>query len=239
VYTVLERDTKSREKLEEAVGPAGVRVAERARRRIGYKGGGKEEIFFCHAFCELGATKGTKLLGEIRDFLATHPYEVLMISIEDGVTPADTAALFAETGLLDYVYQGSLDPLPSLRDLIESGERVIVMGEENVGDVPWYRQQFDLVSETPYKFRTPVELEAPSSCAPNRGDPSNPLFLVNHWVDTSPAPRVSNARRVNARRVLLDRARRCGRERDRVPNLLAVDLYRVGALFAVARELNR
>lgn len=162
-----------------------------------------------------------------------------MISIEDGVTPADTARLFADTGLLDYVYRGSLDPLPTLRDLIESGERVVVMGEENVGQVPWYRRQFDYVSETQYEFGTPAALKAPSSCKPNRGNPSNPLLLVNHWVDTPPAPRVSNARKVNARRALLGRARRCARERRRVPNLLAVDLYREGDLIAVARELNQ
>ena len=47
VYTVLDRDTKSREKLQAAVGPQGLQVAERLRRRIGYRGGGKEEIFFC------------------------------------------------------------------------------------------------------------------------------------------------------------------------------------------------
>lgn len=65
---------------------------------------------------------------------------------------------FKRAGLLSCVYRGSLEPGPTLRDLIESGERVIVMGEENVGDLSWFRQQFDLVSETPYEFKTAAQL---------------------------------------------------------------------------------
>ena len=32
-------------------------TAERLRARIGYTGGGTREIFLCHAFCEVGATR--------------------------------------------------------------------------------------------------------------------------------------------------------------------------------------
>jgi hypothetical protein len=169
----------------------------------------------------------------------THPAEVLIVSIEDGVSPADTEALFDRSGLTDYVYRGPLRPMPTLRELIESGERVIVMGEDRVGDVPWFRQQFDIVQETPYKFATVAALNEPGNCAPNRGDVSDPLLLINHWVDTSPAPRVGNARKANSTPELLGRARRCERVRDRLPNLLAVDLYREGDLFEVATALNR
>ena len=40
------------------------------------------------------------------------------------------------------------------------------------------------------------------SCRPNRGIEGSPLFLMNNWVDTSPAPRPSNAARVNAAEAL-------------------------------------
>jgi hypothetical protein len=43
---------------------------------------------------------------------------------------------------------------------------------------------------------------------------------------------------VNAREPLLRRARECARIRGHLPNLLAVDFYRRGDLFAVADELN-
>lgn len=239
VYTVLPPGSKSREKLAGPLGEPGIAALNRIRKRIEYGGGGKREIFWCHAFCELGATRGVRLLEEVRDFLATHPYEVLIISIEDDASPQDTAKLFDESGLLNYVYRGPLRPMPTLRELIESGERLIVMGEDDVGAVPWFRQQFDLVQETPYRFRNLSELERPASCDPERGQRGNPFFLLNHWIDTSPAPRVTLARRANSRRVLLGRARNCQRLRGALPNLAAVDLYREGDLFAVVSELNR
>ena len=55
----------------------------------------------------------------------------------------------------------------------------------------------------------------------NRGPADAPLFLINHWIDTSPAPKPSNAAKVNAHEALLDRVRavraaaRPAREPDR------------------------
>ena len=75
-------------------------------------------------------------------------------------------------------------------------------------------------------------------CAPNRGDPGNPLFLINNWINTDPAALPSNARKVNDKDFLLDRARRCARQRDAMPNVIAVDFYREGDVIAVADELT-
>ena len=47
---------------------------------------------------------------QIRDFLAANPDEVLAIVIEDYVEPADIDAAVRESGLIDYVYEGELDP---------------------------------------------------------------------------------------------------------------------------------
>ena len=61
--------------------------------------------------------------------------------------------------------------------------------------------------------------------------------MVNHWVAVDP-PNPVAAADVNARDVLLARARRCGVERDRHPDIVAVDFYASGDLFDVVRELN-
>jgi hypothetical protein len=49
---------------------------------------------------------------------------------------------------------------------------------------------------------------------------------------------VSNATRVNARGVLLKRARQCQRERGLLPNFVAVDFYDRGDLMGVVDTLN-
>jgi hypothetical protein len=61
---------------------------------------------------------------------------------------------------------------------------------------------------------------------------------MNNWIETTPSPKPSNAAIVNAYETLLARARQCQRERSLMPNLIAVDFYRTGELFRVARTLN-
>jgi hypothetical protein len=100
--------------------------------------------------------------------------------------------------------------------------------------VPWYRPAFEVLQETPYTFHEPAEL----SCRPNRGEAAAPLFLVNHWIETTPTPRPSNAALVNDRDFLLARARRCQEERGRRPNILAVDFALTGDVVGAAAEMN-
>jgi hypothetical protein len=61
---------------------------------------------------------------------------------------------------------------------------------------------------------------------------------MNHWIETTPSPKPTNARIVNAREFLLKRIKAFRKERGHLPNLVAVDFYREGDLVAVARELN-
>jgi hypothetical protein len=126
--------------------------------------------------------------------------------------------------------------------MIESGGRAVVMAEQDAGDIPWYHQAYDFVQETPYSFKNPAELTDPdklaASCKPNRGPDDASIFLINHWVDTSPAPQPSNATKVNAAGPLAARVEKCERRRGLDANLVAVDFYREGDLFEVARELS-
>ena len=121
-----------------------------------------------------------------------------------------------------------------------------MLAENHAGGdaIPWYHAQYEeLVQETPYSFKEPSELTDPANldatCEPNRGPASAPLFLINHWIDTSPAPKPSNAAKVNTHDALLDRVRHCEEQRGLMANLIAVDFYGEGDLFGVVQELNR
>jgi len=183
--------------------------------------------------------------GQLRDFLAANPGEVVLVVIEDYVAPAEIASAAAASGLEQFVYTGALAQPPKLQSVIDSGGRAIMLAENEAGgdSIPWYRETYDgLVQETPYSFATPQALAKPSawpaSCNPNRGSPGSPLLLLNHWVDTSPSPRPSNADIVNSRRVLLGRIDECERRRGRRVNVVSVDFYRHGDLFEVVAGLN-
>jgi hypothetical protein len=158
-----------------------------------------------------------------------------VLVIEDYASAEDLAAAFTESGLDGLVYKGALGPRwPTLRQMINTRQRVVVTTESGRVGVPWIRPAFELMQETPYSFKQPSEL----SCAPNRGGTTAPLFLMNNWIDTTPAPKPSNAKIVNAYEALLARAKQCQAERGKRPNLIAVDFYRTGDLFRAVRTLN-
>ena len=89
--------------------------------------------------------------------------------------------------------------------------------------------------ETPYTFHAPDQF----SCKDNRGGSSALLFQINHWIESTPAPKPSNAAIVNSYDFLLDRARECMKERKHLPNIIAVDFYKVGDLLGRGAHAER
>ena len=228
----------------EELGEPAVKAAESIRSRLGSARKGRRAIYLCHGFCELGAVPLASALSDLRTFMAENPGEVIMIINQDeGVRPDDIARAFEQAGLGDMIYRGSLGPFPTLGQMVQSGQRLVVMAENDAGKVPWYHPAYaKALQETPFRFRSAAALTDPAvvadTCRPNRGLASAPLFLINNWVDTTPVPRPSKAAAVNAYDTLLNRARTCERIRHRVANLVAVDFYRDGDVLGVVRTLN-
>ena len=139
----------------------------------------------------------TAYLRDVRDFLVANPGEVLIVVIQDeSVMPPDIERCFRESGLIDFVYRGpARPPWPTLREMVETDQRVLVMAENNSAGVAWYHPAFEVLQETPYTFHDPSEF----SNRPNRGGTKGSLLLMNHWIDTTPAPKPSNAARKASR----------------------------------------
>jgi hypothetical protein len=225
------------EKVKEAVGAEGYEAALRIRNRLVGADEGRRGVYLCHGLCELGAYELEPTLGEIHEFLVEHPDEVLLIDIEDYVQPQEIAAAFERSGMAEFVYKGPVAPrLPTLGEMITKGERVLVVLESGRPGVEWLRPAYQgMVRETPYSFHKQDEF----SCRANRGGNEAPLFLMNHWIETTPMPKPSNAAIVNSYEFLLARARQCAAERGHLPNIIAVDFYRTGDLVRVVETLNQ
>jgi hypothetical protein len=240
VASELAPGSKSRGKIADQVSDVFVRTAKRLRRTLGYHGGGTPEVFLCHAFCEVGATPAVKAFTQVHRFLVAHPGVVLILSIEDDTTAQETAGAIRASGLDREVYRGpARPPWPTLGEMVERDERVLVLVENHPGDVPWMHRQDAVAQETPYRFETARALEDPDSCRPNRGGTRGSLLLVNHWVDTSPAPKPTIAARVNADGFLGRRLARCESERRMLPGVVAIDFYREGDVLGQVARLNR
>lgn len=237
VRTEMGRGKMNRE-LEKLFGVEGAAAAERIRNRlVGGGTPGPKKVWLCHTVCEVGAVSMRETLAGIRNFLVENPDEVVVIAVQDeDVPPGAIAEEFRASGLLSHVYRRSLDRgFPTLAEMVRANRRVLVFAEnETDPEIGWYHPAFEYIKETPYHFTSPAQM----SCRPNRGPEDAPLFLINNWIDTSPTPRPSNARRVNSNPTLWNRVKECEKERNSFPNFVAVDFYRQGDLFDVIDRLN-
>jgi len=207
-------------------------VAGEALDLVGYET--REGTYLCHIMCGLGSTPLPETLDEIRHFLESHPREVVTLIIEDKITSEDTEVAFETSGLLPYMYTHEPgQPWPTLGQMIERGERLVVMAEVEAPPPVWYHHAWDYTEETPYSFESPEEF----NCEPNRGGTDKPLFLLNHWIERVSPSRV-DAVRVNEYEFLLDRCQQCAKERGQIPNFVAVNFYFTGDVVAVVDELN-
>ncbi len=190
----------------------------------------------CHGPCGLGNTPHIEGLELIRDFLASHPHDVLTIIYQDEVGTEAIVADFEAAGLLDSVHtQTRGRPWPTLREMIEQDRRLVVTAESGRPPPLWYHHVWDVASDTPFTFFSPDEM----SCELNRGQPDNPLFLMNHWVNTrANLPSEAMATVVNAPAFVVERAQRCTKERGRPPTFIAVDFFEQGDVFEAVQQLN-
>jgi hypothetical protein len=208
---------------------------------------GVRGTYLCHVLCELGASKLAPTLREIRKWLRANPNEVILIENEDYISAPDFVSAMKRSGLLDLVYKGTRAPWPKLGKLIAKDHRVVMLSDnESKGDPAWYRPTYEgLLQETPYTFNPPSELTDPAnwpkSCRPNRGDTDGSLFLMNHWSpSTAPQePDLEQSAQVNAKSVVLGRAKKCAEVRGRYPNIIAVDQFTAGGLLRAVADINR
>jgi hypothetical protein len=230
---------------QDGVSQDSIEAALRVRGRLGFEGEGERGMYLCHTFCELGGTELGSVLDDLHDFLVANPGEVVVVINQDYVTPEDFVGAMRDAELERFAFTPPPAGArwPTLRQMIDSGRRLLVLAENKGGAAPWYRRAYDeLLQETPFSFprAEPLLAEAnlTATCGPNRGPDDAPLFLVNHWVTTDPLPRPSDADAVNAYGPLLARLRECERLRDHIPNLVAVNFPRHGDLYRAVDALN-
>jgi hypothetical protein len=195
-----------------------------------------DQAYLCHGTCDLGKRPLLDGLCDVTQLLDAHRGEIVSIIFEDYVTPEDTAAVMQAAGLTEYVHTHVLGtPWPTLRELIDKNERLIVFSETPHDAPAWYHPAWKHIWDTSYTYKSVADFD----CATNRGQRSNALFLINHWLQTSAGlPDPTLAAQANASSVMLARAQTCSADAGRPPTFLGVDAYDVGALFDVVKAMN-
>ena len=218
--------------------PETLDAAQRLTGNLGIGGGGasgERDVWLCHTVCELGATRMVDALGEVSEFLGRNRGEVVIIYIEPFVPVEDVEAAFRRAEMLDDLAR--LDPslpMPTLGQLRDAGRRVLVVTERGAdAEHPWYHDDDVLLQDTPLGIKRADDL----SCELNRGEPDNPLLMLNMWADVFP-PRVAPNIPFNDEELILDLAARCEEEREHPVNLIGVDFYDQGGLIDAVDQLN-
>ncbi len=190
------------------------------------------EPYLCHGDCGFGATPLAETLGVLRAFLEAHPREVVTLILEAYLSPEATVAAVEAAGLAPHLHTQGEGPWPTLGEMVEADRRLVVL-TDRPGAAPWHHDVWDHAFETHFH----VESADAFDCAPNRGDPAHPLFILNHFV-TNPIAFIDFAREANARENLLDHAERCATAFGRPVTFVVVDFYEAGEALGVADRLN-
>ncbi|MET8685217.1 hypothetical protein ABZV77_13460 [Streptomyces sp. NPDC004732] len=194
-------------------------------------------MWLCHAVCRAGAIPLVETLRKIGTWLDEHPGEIVTLVVQDAIDGEQTRQAFRRAGLERLVFTPHADPdrpWPTLGEMIGSGRRLVVFAEQADGPAPWYRNFYRYGMETPFAYTAPEQM----NCVPHRGGTGKRLFLLNHFITDMGGSRL-DAAVVNKRDFILERARRCEKERGRPVNFVAVDFATIGDALGAVETLNR
>ena len=190
------------------------------------------EVMLCHSHCSLGRAPLSRVLGQIKGFLDTHPREVVAIEFESYVKAEDAAAVFDAAGLssLAYAPPGTDAPWPTLGQMIDSNKRLVVLSGNAAHGPNWFLDESAFLGASPWYH----EKISGFTC----GDPAGkPLYLLSHFL-YGPHPHPGLARKANQKKVIVGRALDCWRQTGRRPNIIMVDFASVGDVTAAVDTLN-
>ena len=216
-----------RKQLEKERGEDAVRALDRLGALTGTAdtSGKKQDIYFCHDFCELGAVPASEVFGDIGDFLDRNLTDVVILDVEDYVKPkdlkpaldrrrplrprvdaepgADRRWPLATTWWCPTNKDDDREPAPADRDEREARRRVAVAARRR--------------TDCSRRRRSRSPRSTTSTASPNRGGTDKPFFIVNHWLRPDGPPDPVAAGKVNSQKVLTERLQQCIAQRAAAP----------------------
>lgn len=193
-------------------------------------------LALCHGRCIYGRQPLSEGLAEIRNFLDAHPHAVLtlLVEVSGGIPPEELASAFRAAGLAEYCHaQEPGKPWPLLQEMVAAGRRLVVLTDGGAGGIPWLHDMWQWMWDTPWKVRRKADF----TCERGRGDPSNPLFNLNHFL-SNPVPLPKLAEQANDAEFLYQRANACRTKWKQIPNFVTVDFYEIGGVLEAVNRLN-
>ncbi|MEQ1505234.1 MAG: hypothetical protein ABMB14_23590 [Myxococcota bacterium] len=187
----------------------------------------------CHAACSLGSEPLATALDRFAALLDANPGDVFVFVIQDELDYPLVVDAFDQSALAGRLI-GEVDGWPTVGALVEADTRLLVTHEQPRPGAPaWYHPAYELAWDNDYAAASVEDFD----CAVLRGDASNDVFLLNHFLTNGVAsPELADE--ANPYDVILDHADRCEAEAGDLVNWIAVDFYDQGDVFGVVDALN-
>lgn len=219
---------------------------------------------FCHTSCDLlDAGPIYQWLGEVKNWVDAHPYDVVTILLGNGnySDPSLYVPFIEQSGITKYTYEAPFLPMalndwPTLEELIITGKRVIMFMDYMADQkkYPWLLDEFAQMWETPFDptdRNFPCTVQRPPNLKPE--DAKNRMYLMNHNLNVEfnvfnlnlLAPAVAVLNETNAYNGTGSAglaANNCRSDWGRAPNIINVDYYNYGSpngsVFEAAARVN-
>ena len=191
--------------------------------------------FLLHGSSMLGSVPLKTSLAEIHAFMQKWPNTVITLILECYAPATVVQQAFKASGLSDMLHQqpGGRS-WPTIGEMIKTGKRLVLFTDSGGGDWPGYHDVWKYCQETHYSVKRIDEFNFKR----NRGDESNSLLILNHFL-TRPTAGVGLAKRANAASVLEPRLNKCEQAMKCFPNFVAVDFYECGDTPQLLFKFNR
>ncbi|KAL1857701.1 hypothetical protein Daus18300_010221 [Diaporthe australafricana] len=225
--------------------PVGAQLAQGVRFLQGQTHLDNGTIKLCHTLCILeDAGPLAAYLGDVKAFLDANPREVvtLLLTNQDGMQGAAFDAVFRASGIQGYAFAPgrnlTLDQWPTLGQMIDSGQRLVVFMDFPAGEpVPYILNEFD-----PYIIFTDPAFAQCSIDRPPGASPQGRMVLVNHFLDTNISgiliPNRAAANVTNSAASITAQANICVGLYGSNPNFILLDWMSVGDGMAVQAMMN-
>jgi len=191
-----------------------------------------------HSIFALGTIPLSDIFHDIKIFLDNNPNEIITIILECYVTANEIESEINQSGLSNYLYSHN-SIWPTLQNMINNDNRLVIFSDVDDASISqnWYHYIWDYVVETNYSVNNINDF----TCNFNRGNPSNDLFILNHFVtDANLGYGLYNeSNNVNANPFFINRALDCQNHTNKLPNFVTIDYYELGDGLSVVDELNR
>ena len=202
-----------------------------------YDEGGVATVY--HGFTFLGTTTLESNLTEVKDFLDANPNEVVTLLFETYISANMMDTAMTHVGLKSMLHVQVLgEQWPTLQEMIDADKRLVFLSDHNNAqpDQDWYHYMWDFAVETDFDNNA----ESDFSCDFNRGQATNDLFIINHFLtDASLGTGVlAQAQIINQFGYFYTRMKGCQLEQQKFPNFPTVDFYEIGQTLEVVDSLN-